>query len=115
MDKHQCRSCGHLLGETFVDLGRSPLANSFVHPEHGGAVDKDYPLHVYACSECGLVQLPQIEPVQAFFEEYLYYSSYSDSWLRHSEAYARQTVLKTLHDWAVYRAWQLQKTREAKR
>jgi hypothetical protein len=92
MDKHQCRSCGHLLSETFVDLGRSPLANSFVHPDHAEAVDRDYPLHVYLCSQCRLVQLPQIEPVRTFFDEYLYYSSYSDSWLRHSQAYARQMI-----------------------
>jgi hypothetical protein len=92
MDKHQCRSCGQLLGETFVDLGRSPLANSFVHPEHAEAVDRDYPLRAYVCSQCRLVQLPQIEPVRALFDEYLYYSSYSDSWLRHSQAYARRMI-----------------------
>ncbi|MBR0774591.1 class I SAM-dependent methyltransferase [Bradyrhizobium diazoefficiens] len=92
MDKHQCRSCGHLLSETFVDLARSPLANSFVHPDHAEAVDRDYPLHVYVCGQCRLVQLPQIEPVRTFFDEYLYYSSYSESWLRHSEAYVRRMI-----------------------
>jgi hypothetical protein len=94
MDKHQCRSCGHLLDETFVDLGRSPLANSFVSPKHADAADRYYPLHVYVCGECRLVQLPQIEPVQTFFDDYLYYSSYSESWLRHSEAHARQMIAR---------------------
>jgi SAM-dependent methyltransferase len=82
-----CRFCGAVLTESFVDLGMSPLANSFVRFDHANAVERFYPLHVRVCQECLLVQLPEIESAEQIFSEYLYFSSFSDSWLRHAESY----------------------------
>ncbi|MGL9619762.1 class I SAM-dependent methyltransferase [Bradyrhizobium sp. U531] len=94
MDGHRCRFCARELDETFVDLGLSPLANSFVPPEREDAVEPAYPLHARVCRACGLVQLPQFEPAANIFDQYLYYSSYSESWLRHSEAYAADMMVR---------------------
>ncbi|WBL80567.1 class I SAM-dependent methyltransferase [Bradyrhizobium xenonodulans] len=95
MARHRCRFCVERLDETFVDLGLSPLANSFVPPERADALEPAYPLHAYACRGCGLVQLPQFEPAANIFDRYLYYSSYSESWLRHAEAYANEMIVRT--------------------
>ncbi|MBR0995346.1 class I SAM-dependent methyltransferase [Bradyrhizobium japonicum] len=94
MDRHRCRFCARGLDETFVDLGLSPLANSFVSPERADATEPTYPLHARACGACGLVQLPQFEPTANIFERYLYYSSYSESWLRHAEGYAAEMIAR---------------------
>ena len=94
MDRHRCRFCARALDETFVDLGLSPLANSFVSPERADATEPAYPLHARACDACGLVQLPQFEPAANIFEQYLYYSSYSESWLRHAEGYAAEMIAR---------------------
>lgn len=94
MNRHPCRFCARELDETFVDLGLSPLANSFVPPERANVLEPTYPLHAYACRACGLVQLPQFEPVKSIFDRYLYYSSFSESWLRHAETYAAETIAR---------------------
>ncbi len=94
MDGHRCRFCARKLDETFVDLGLSPLANSYVPPERADAVEPVYPLHARVCRACGLVQLPQFEPAANIFDQYLYYSSYSESWLRHAEAYAAEMIAR---------------------
>ena len=77
MDRHRCRFCARELDETFVDLGLSPLANSYVRPERADAAEPTYPLHARACGSCGLIQLPQFERPANIFDQYLYYSSYS--------------------------------------
>src|SRR5207244_6399122 len=51
-----------------------------------------YPLHVYVCDECFLVQLEEFESAESIFSDYAYFSSYSDSWLKHSEAYCEQMI-----------------------
>lgn len=94
MARHRCRFCTEGLDETFVDLGLSPLANSFIPPEWADAAEPTYPLHALACRACGLVQLPQFEPAANIFDQYLYYSSYSESWLRHAEAYAAEMIAR---------------------
>lgn len=85
---HPCRLCKAPLAHTFVDLGCSPLSNSYL-PEAGlHAMEPHYPLHTYVCDRCMLVQLPEVEkPTHIFAEEYLYFSSYSASWLAHARAY----------------------------
>lgn len=94
MDRHRCRFCARELDETFVDLGLSPLANSFVPPERADATEPTYPLHARVCRGCGLVQLPQFEPAADIFDRYLYYSSYSESWLLHAESYATAMIAR---------------------
>jgi SAM-dependent methyltransferase len=87
-----CRFCGAPLSHVFVDLGASPLANSYLEPEALGKAEPFYPLTVYVCAECFLVQLPEEEKPEAIFSDYAYFSSYSESWLRHAEAYARRMI-----------------------
>jgi SAM-dependent methyltransferase len=87
-----CRFCGAPLSEVFVDLGASPLANSYLEPEDLGRAEAIYPLCVYVCGECLLVQLPEEERPEAIFSDYAYFSSYSDSWLSHARRYAEAMI-----------------------
>ena len=84
-----CRFCGSVLDHTFIDLGRSPLANSFLSKEAIGRAESYYPLHVYVCENCFLVQLEEFESPKNIFSDYLYFSSFSQSWLHHCSEYAR--------------------------
>jgi hypothetical protein len=88
----ECRFCGAPLSEVFVDLGASPLANSYLEPEDLVRAEAFYPLCVYVCGECLLVQLPEEERPEAIFSDYAYFSSYSDSWLRHAKTYAEAMI-----------------------
>lgn len=84
----RCRFCDAELTRTFVDLGRSPLANSLLS---AGAIDRGeptYPLHAYVCERCLLVQVPEFAPAENIFSDYLYFSSYSQLWLNHCRDYA---------------------------
>lgn len=78
--------------ETFADLGMSPLSNSFVAEDKRQRAELSFPLHAYVCSSCWLVQLEEFESPQNIFSDYIYFSSYSDSWLRHCEAYCSHVV-----------------------
>jgi SAM-dependent methyltransferase len=82
-----CRACGARLKYTFVDLGLSPLANSYVPIERLRECEKFYPLHAYVCDTCFLVQLEEFESPQQIFSNYAYFSGFSTNWLRHAEAY----------------------------
>ncbi|MHB1414318.1 MAG: methyltransferase domain-containing protein [Chloroflexota bacterium] len=84
----RCRFCGAVLKDTFVDLGSSPLANSYLTPAQLGQMEPFYPLHVRVCAECLLVQLPAVVSAEHIFSDYAYFSSYSDSWLQHAKDYA---------------------------
>lgn len=87
-----CRSCGAGLERTFVDLGMSPLANSYIKPEQTNRMEPFYPLHVYVCEKCLLVQLEQFSTPQDIFSDYAYFSSFSDSWLAHAQTYVDMIV-----------------------
>jgi SAM-dependent methyltransferase len=88
-----CRFCAEPLRVTFADLGMSPLSNAFLTAEHLGKRESFYPLHVWVCEKCLLVQLEQFEPPERIFtDEYAYFSSYSDSWLAHSRAYVEEMI-----------------------
>ena len=87
MGQSQCRSCGTTLAHTFVDLGMSPLANSYIKPEQRSRTEPFYPLRVYVCSACLLVQLEQFSSPHDIFSDYAYFSSFSDSWLAHAKRY----------------------------
>jgi SAM-dependent methyltransferase len=82
-----CRSCGARLEHVFADLGSSPLANSYLRAEDLARPEPFYPLTVYVCAGCFLVQLPESASPEDIFGEYAYFSSTSDSWLRHAQAY----------------------------
>ncbi len=85
--KSRCRFCGAPLDATFVDLGLSPLCESFVPASALNDPETFYPLHVYVCGECFLVQLEEFVPPEEIFREYAYFSSFSDSWLAHARSY----------------------------
>lgn len=88
-----CRSCGAPLKLTLVDLGLSPLANSYVAPDRAGTRDPMYPLHARVCEGCWLVQVDDAVPAEDIFDShYAYFSSFSDSWLAHCRAYAGKMV-----------------------
>ena len=82
-----CRFCGAGLRRTFVDLGMSPLCETYPSAADLNRGEAYYPLHVYVCDECFLVQLDQYESPENIFSDYAYFSSYSDSWLKHCENY----------------------------
>jgi SAM-dependent methyltransferase len=83
-----CRLCGAELTRTFVDLGMSPLCESYVSAERLDEAEAFYPLHVRLCDSCLLVQLPAYVSGEHIFSDYAYFSSYSDSWVAHAKRYA---------------------------
>jgi 2-polyprenyl-3-methyl-5-hydroxy-6-metoxy-1,4-benzoquinol methylase len=87
-----CRFCGAGLEQTFVDLGMSPLCETYPSPADLNRGEIYYPLHVYVCDQCFLVQLEQYESPENIFGDYAYFSSYSDSWLKHAENYCNQMM-----------------------
>jgi hypothetical protein len=87
-----CRFCGSALENTFVDLGMSPLANSYVKPDRLNLEEPFYPLRVLICDSCLLVQLEVFETPEHIFADYAYFSSYSESWLRHAKTYVDQVT-----------------------
>lgn len=88
MDIPHCRFCGSPLEQDFVDLGSTPLANSYLSAEDIAAGrDKAYPLHARVCPSCFLVQVEAPVPPEEIFSEYAYFSSYSDSWVEHARKY----------------------------
>jgi SAM-dependent methyltransferase len=85
-----CRFCGAGLNRTFVDLGMSPLCETYPSAGELNRGEIYYPLRVYVCDKCFLVQLEQYETAESIFSDYPYFSSYSDSWLKHAENYCSQ-------------------------
>jgi SAM-dependent methyltransferase len=83
-----CMFCKAPLRHTFVDLGMSPLCESYVTAEKLNHMEPFYPLHVYVCEKCFLVQLEEYVSPAAIFTEYAYFSSYADSWVEHMRRYA---------------------------
>ncbi len=75
-----------------ADLGTSPLANSLIPPARLQMMETTYPLRVYVCDQCFLVQLQEFESPQHIFSDYSYFSSYSESWLRHCQVYSARMI-----------------------
>lgn len=89
---HRCRLCDSPVEHTFVDLGMSPLCESFVPADKADAMEPFYPLHALVCGQCFLVQLKEYVSPKSIFEEYAYFSSYSTSWVEHAKAYAEKMI-----------------------
>jgi C-methyltransferase C-terminal domain/Putative zinc binding domain/Methyltransferase domain len=87
-----CRLCGAGLTRTFVDIGMSPLCESYVPAEKLDEAESFYPLHVRICDSCLLVQLPAYVSGEEIFSDYAYFSSYSDSWVAHARRYALDMI-----------------------
>ena len=88
----RCRFCGAGLHRTLVDLGLSPLCETYPTAADFHRGEIYYPLHVYVCDLCFLVQLEEYETAENIFSDYAYFSSYSDSWLKHSENYCNKMI-----------------------
>lgn len=92
MNHAECRACGASLEQIFVDLGTSPLANSYVSADKADVMEPFYPLCVLLCTECWLVQLPAVSRPEDIFSDYAYFSSFSETWLLHAEDYVEKMV-----------------------
>ena len=88
----RCRFCGHPLEHVVVDLGMSPLCESYVPADALDAMEPFYPLRTYVCDACWLVQLSEYVAPEGIFSEYAYFSSYSDSWVDHAHRFANVTT-----------------------
>jgi hypothetical protein len=93
MNSPSCRSCGLPLSISFSDLGLQPIANAFRTREQLSSPEIFYPLRAFVCSECKLVQLEDFGSRENFFHDnYVYFSSYSRSWLEHARRYAAAMI-----------------------
>jgi 2-polyprenyl-3-methyl-5-hydroxy-6-metoxy-1,4-benzoquinol methylase len=89
-----CRFCGSRLHHTFVDLGMSPLCESYLQSDQLNHMESFYPLHVYICEHCFLVQLQEYVSPEHIFSDYAYFSSYSDTWLQHAKSYTEMAATR---------------------
>jgi SAM-dependent methyltransferase len=89
-----CRSCGAPVSRLVADLGMQPLSNAYVEAEALTAMEPFYPLRALVCGECFLVQIGESATPESIFTEYAYFSSYSDSWLRHAAAFAESAIAR---------------------
>jgi SAM-dependent methyltransferase len=87
-----CQFCATPLQHTLVDLGMSPLCESFVSADRLNQMEAFYPLHVRVCGNCLLVQLEAYVSPEEIFSEYAYFSSYADTWLKHCKTYTEKTI-----------------------
>lgn len=87
MNNPTCRFCNNHDLYSFLDLGMSPLSNAYLKPQQLQGMEPFYPLYCLVCTSCFLVQLEEVEKPENIFEEYAYFSSYSDIWLRHARQY----------------------------
>jgi len=88
----QCRFCNSESMKVFLSLGKTPLANSYLTEETLGRAEPFYPLDLFLCEDCLLVQLPEFEKAENIFSVYAYFSSYSSSWLEHAQIYAGSMI-----------------------
>ncbi len=87
-----CQFCATPLHHTLVDLGMSPLCESFVSADRLNQAEAFYPLHVRVCDNCLLVQLEAYVSPAEIFGEYAYFSSFADTWLQHCQAYVEMAI-----------------------
>jgi len=98
MKRRKCRFCKNQLKENFLDLGESPLSNSFVKKNDLKKHERKFPLHAFVCRYCLLVQLEEFEAPKKIFSEYAYFSSFSNTWLKHAEKYVEKMIKKYRFD-----------------
>lgn len=88
-----CRFCQTPLQHVFIDLFNSPASNSFLQKEELNEPEVFFPLKVYTCHQCFLVQVDEYKKSDAIFDSnYVYFSSYSTSWLAHEKAYTEKMI-----------------------
>jgi SAM-dependent methyltransferase len=89
----RCRFCGGALHD-FVDLGMSPLCESFLAADQVDAMEPFYPLKVMVCGTCFLAQVKEYVTPEHIFREYAYFSSYSEAWLDHARRYVDMAIAR---------------------
>src|SRR5229473_6118763 len=89
-----CRFCGSPLRHTFADLGMSPPCESNLSADQLNQMEPFYPLHVFVCERCFLVQLEEYVSPESIFGEYAYFTSYSESWLAHAKTYTEAMIAR---------------------
>jgi SAM-dependent methyltransferase len=87
-----CRSCGAKDFFEFLSLGDHPLANALLTEESLGEPEKTYPLEIVVCTNCSLVQITETVPPELLFRDYIYFSSFSDTMLRHAREVAERLM-----------------------
>ena len=90
--RSDCRACGESAPAQFLDLGPTPLANAFPQSESEFADERSYPLGVYLCERCGLVQLLDVIDPEVLFRNYIYVSGTSETLAEHHRRYADSVV-----------------------
>lgn len=94
MKQSSCRFCHTPLEHSFVDLGVTPLSNGYLTKEDLEKSEAVYALHTKVCSECFLVQLDTVVPAEGIFQHYVYFSSYSTTWLEHAKSFVENITKK---------------------
>jgi SAM-dependent methyltransferase len=89
-----CRFCGSLLKHKFVDLGMFPLCESYLSHDQLNKMEPFYPLYVFVCEKCFLVQIEEYVNPETIFTEYAYFSSFSETWLQHAKAYVEMAIAR---------------------
>ena len=92
MECKHCRFCNSLLSKTFLNLGTSPLSNSYLNSEQLTLKESFFPLHAFVCEKCFLVQLEEFQTPKDIFSNYVYFSSYSTTWLEHAKDYVKMMI-----------------------
>ncbi len=92
ISNHSCRFCGASLELSFVDLGRTPLANSFLSAARLTQPEPKYPLHARVCGTCRLVQVEAVATPSEIFGHYAYFSSFAASWVEHARRFVTMAV-----------------------
>lgn len=91
----KCRFCHEPLRDVFLDLGSAPPSNAFLRAEDLNAAEAWFPLRLFTCNACHLVQVDEVQRHDALFSsDYVYFSSYSRSWLQHAERYVDKAVAR---------------------
>ena len=90
----KCRFCNNPIYDVFLDLGYTPLANSYVKKSDISKPEVNFPLCAYVCRKCLLVQIDEEEKPENIFTDYAYFSSYSKTWLEHTEEFANEIIDK---------------------
>lgn len=89
----KCRFCGNELKQEFIDLVNSPASNSYLKIEQLNEAEIFFPLKIYVCGKCFLVQIDEYKDCREIFnDEYAYFSSYSTSWLMHCKEYVEMMI-----------------------
>lgn len=89
----KCRGCYSVKTSMLLDLGYTPISNEFLDLTQLDCAEAYYPLKVRVCDACGMVQLPEVTRKETLFSEnYVYFSSYSSSWLKHSAVFVSKMI-----------------------